>query len=366
MRYYRLPACLMGWLLLGGCSALDYYRQAVKGHLDIMSRREPVAEILVDPRRDPGLRKRLRVAQDIRAFASEELALPDNESYRSYVDLGRDAVTWNVFATEEFSLEPRLWCFPLVGCVAYRGYFSGDQAQRFAQTLRDQRLDVYVGGTTAYSTLGWFDDPLLNTMVARGETALAGIVFHELAHQVLYVEDDTAFNEAFAVAVQEEGVRRWLRRRRDAAALAAYRQALRRSQGFLDLVETTRQRLAALYASDLDAAAMREAKADLIQGMREGHARLRAQWGGYGGYDAWFDGPINNAKLVSVAVYRDLVPDFERLLRHCGGDLARFYAAVAEIGDLAPERRHQALRGASGCGPGSHHRGAEHAEKSHR
>ncbi len=355
MRYHRLPAVLLGWLVLslGGCASLDYYRQAVQGHLEIMSRREPVAEILVDPGRDAGLRGQLRVAQAIRDFASRELALPDNDSYRSYVDLGRAAVTWNVFATEEFSLEPRLWCFPLVGCVAYRGYFSRERAQGFAQTLRVQGLDVYVGGTTAYSTLGWFDDPLLNTMLARGETALAGIVFHELAHQQLYVEDDTAFNEAFAVTVQEAGVRRWLRARRGAQGLAAYEQALGRTRGFLELVQATRDRLAALYASELDAETMREAKAGLIRAMREGYARLKARWGGYGGYDAWFEGPINNAKLVSVAVYRDLVPDFERLLDRCGGDLERFYARVAELGELTPERRHRALRDAGDCGPGS-------------
>jgi predicted aminopeptidase len=354
MRHRRLPGALASWLvlLLGGCTHLDYYRQAVQGHLDIMSRREPVVDILSDPGRDAELRERLRVAQAIRAFASEELALPDNASYRSYVDLGRDAVTWNVFATAEFSLEPRLWCFPLVGCVAYRGYFFKDPAQRFARSLREQGLDVYIGGATAYSTLGWFDDPLLNTMLGRGETALAGIVFHELAHQVLYVEDDTAFNEAFAVTVQEQGVRRWLRCRRGAAELAAYEQLLQRAQGFLDLVDSTRRGLAAFYASGLEEAAMREAKAGLIQAMRDRYARLKADWGGYGGYDAWFDGPINNAKLVSVAVYRDLVPDFERLLRRCGGELARFYARVAELGDLSPELRHQALRDARDCGPG--------------
>jgi predicted aminopeptidase len=359
MRYHRLAIALGLWsvLLSGGCTSLDYYRQAMQGHLDIMSRREPVAEILADPGRDAALRARLRVAQGIRAFASKELALPDNGSYRSYVDVGRDAVTWNVFATAEFSLEPRLWCFPLVGCVVYRGYFSEDQAQRFAQALREQGLDVYVGRATAYSTLGWFDDPLLSTMLQRGETALAGIVFHELAHQVLYVDDDTAFNEAFAMTVQEEGVRRWLRRRGGATELAAYEQALRRSQGFLDLVDSVRRHLAALYASGVREAAMREAKQGLIQAMRRRYVRLKADWDGHGGFDAWFDAPINNAKLVSVAVYRELVPDFNRLLQCCGGDLARFYRRVAEIGALDPDVRHPALHDARDCGPAAAARG---------
>ena len=335
--------------LVCACGNLPYYKQAVDGHVDLMSKRKPVDEILADESSDAELTRQLEVAKQIRDFATSDLALPDNGSYRSYVDLGRDSVSWAVFATLEFSLKPKLWCFPFAGCVPYRGYFSKNDAQEFADSLSDQGYDVHVGGTTAYSTLGWFDDPLLNTMMLRGETGMAGIIFHELAHQAVYIEDDTAFNEAFAVAVQEEGVRRWLQKHRSEALLQAYERALARKQEFIALVKRTRERLQEIYASNRSEEELRTEKRETINAMRAQHQRLKDTWGGSSGYDWWFDGPINNAKLAAVSVYRDLVPDFKRLLQACGGRFTRFYLAVEQIGALDPETRLETLRSAARC-----------------
>jgi predicted aminopeptidase len=334
-------------MLVCACGNLPYYKQAVDGHFELMSKRKPVDDILADDNGDAELIRQLEVAKGIRDFASTDLALPDNGSYRSYVDLGRDSVTWAVFATPEFSLTPQLWCFPFAGCVPYRGYFSKQEAERFADGLRDEGFDVHLGGTTAYSTLGWFDDPLLNTMMLRGETGMAGIIFHELAHQAVYVEDDTTFNEAFAVAVQEEGVRRWLQAHGSAGSLQAYEQALVRKSEFIKLVRKTREHLQEVYASDRSEDELPAAKLEAFKEMRAQYQRLKDSWEGSGGYDWWFYGSLNNAKLAAVSVYRDLVPDFNRLLDACDGEFDRFYQAVERLGTLDPKTRLRTLNAAT-------------------
>jgi predicted aminopeptidase len=325
-------------MLLSGCATLSYYAQSVSGQLRLMSKREPVAELLANPALAPELRQQLALAREIRNFASLELALPDNGSYRSYVQLEQPYVVWSLFATPEFSLQPRQWCFPIAGCVPYRGYFAQAHAQAFARELRAQGLDVFVGGVPAYSTLGWFDDPLLSSMLLQGKTGTAAIIFHELAHQQVYVQDDAAFNEAFAVTVEKAGVRRWLKQHGMRQDLRAFEAAWRRRQDFFDLVEQTRARLRALYRSDIGADRMRGAKQAIIADMRAEYRKKR-RWNVFAGYDDWFEGPINNAKLAAVAIYRKLVPDFERLLASCGGDFARFYSKVAELGELARRAR---------------------------
>ena len=332
-----------------GCSTVGYYHQAIKGHLDIMARREPIAAILQDEKRDAELVDRLKQAQSIRDFASLELALPDNDSYRSYVDVGRQYVTWSVYATPEFSLTLNQWCFPVAGCVPYRGYFSRQHALEFTATLRVEQLDVYVGGVTAYSTLGWFDDPLLNTMLARDEIIMAGIMFHELAHQKVYVENDTAFNEAFATAVQQEGVRRWLRQNGSHEDLAAFTRFVQRKHAFFSLVEKTRSALAAVYDSNTGIETKRTAKRAIIADMRTQYQKLKSSWNGYEGYDRWFEEPINNAKLAAVVIYRDRVPDFVRLLNECGEDFGRFYAEVAQLGSLPRAQRYRHLAQQGNC-----------------
>jgi predicted aminopeptidase len=276
---------------------------------------------LADPDTSAELRERLATAQRIRAFAARELGLPDNGSYTSYADLRRRYVVWNVYAAPVFSVEPRRECFPIVGCASYRGFFSEQDARRYAERLRVAGNDVHIGGVPAYSTLGWFDDPLLSTFILYADAQLARLLFHELAHQVVYARDDTTFNESFAVVVEEEGVRRWLEAEGRMAELAAFRGVQARKRELAARIEAARQRLAAIYASDATSEEKLRQKA-------EEFARLRADYG------AIVPAEPNNAYLVSVSVYTQLVPEFERLLAQAGGRLPEFYAKVRELASM--------------------------------
>ncbi|MDO6460513.1 aminopeptidase [Granulosicoccaceae sp. 1_MG-2023] len=336
-------AAVFVMLTLAGCSHIAYYSQAVSGHLRLMAAREPVADVLNDPQTEEPLRRGLREAQAIRRFATERLGLPDNDSYRSFVRTGKPYVTWNVVAAPAYSLQPRQWCFPVAGCVSYKGYFAEADAQKEAAALSEQGFDVTVNGATAYSTVGWFDDPLLDTMLRGSQTRLAGLIFHELAHQQLYVAGDSRFNEAFATLVEQEGVRVWLRSQGESERLAEYEAALRRREQFTELLMQARERLIKLYASDLQTAELAGEKAAVFAQLREDYQRLRHSWGGYAGYDRWFARPLNNARLVSVATYRRLLPSFARLFRQQGEDFSAFYAAAAALGKLDKAAREQAL-----------------------
>jgi predicted aminopeptidase len=345
MRARLLLICLL-FLLLGGCASLGYYGQAVGGHVKVMQRRVPLAHAIADPVTQPATRARLQQVEQIRDFAISELGLPDNGSYRSYADLERPFVLWNVFAAPEFELTPLQSCFPLVGCLSYRGYYSESDARAYAAGLRERGYDVHVGGVAAYSTLGWFSDPVLSSMLRWSESQLAGVIFHELAHQKLYVRDDSSFNESFATAVQEEGLRRWLGRQGNEALRAAAAEETRRREDFVRLAEATRARLQQLYGSGQPSAQMRAAKAQVFADMRAEYARLRAAWGGYDGYDAWFDADdLNNAKLLAVATYHEWVPAFRQLLSDVGGDLPRFYMDAELASRLPPEIRRRWLSG---------------------
>ena len=341
VRKFPIYLSLFALPWLAACSHIPYYYQAIEGHLDLISRRERIETMLTRQELDIDLLQQLKQAREIRDFASQTLALPDNGSYRNYVDVGRQYVTWSVYATAEFSLQPKTWCFPVAGCVPYRGYFTERKAQEFARELREGGLDVYVAGVSAYSTLGWFDDPLLSTMIKRGEAAMAGIVFHELAHQRLYIKDDPSFNEGFAVVVQEAGVRRWLRQRRTQNDLEIFERTLHRQLDFYTLIEKTRKRLQAVYTSNMTEEAMRATKHRIIVTLIREYHRLKKHWGGYTGYDRWFNAPINNAKLSALAIYRDYVPILNRLLKACGEDFERFYAAVEQISRLSRAKRQQ-------------------------
>ncbi len=324
--------------LLAGCSSFGYYLQSIDGQMKLLQARRPIADVIADPATPPQLRARLERALAIRDFASRELKLPDNESYRSYADVRRRFVVWNVFATAEFSVGPQQWCFPVAGCVGYRGYFEHAAAETFAQELRGQGRDVFVSGVPAYSTLGWFDDPVLNTFVNYPEPVLARLIFHELAHQRVYVKDDTEFNESFAVAVEHEGVRRWLARHGDAKLSADFALAQQRRVQFQALVLEYRGRLTALYQSGIAPADMRARKAQAFSGMQRDYEGLRSQWGGFAGYDRFFK-DLNNAHLASVAIYTALVPQFEQLIAKHNGDLAAFYAEVEALAALGKEER---------------------------
>jgi len=339
---------LAGALLLvlagfAGCSTLGYYLQAMNGQLELSRKARPIPQVLDDERTPAELKVRLEQVQEIRGFASRELALPDNGSYRRYADLQRPFVVWNVFATEEFSVVPRQWCFPVAGCVGYRGYFAQEDAEKLAAQLRDEGLDVYVAGVPAYSTLGWMDDPVLNTFIRYPETEIARLIFHELAHQVVYLPGDSTFNESFATAVELEGVGRWLQAQGTPEQFAAFQatQAYRRE--FAGLVARFQDKLVQLYASGGDPQAMRRAKAHLFDQMRSDYRELRDQWDGFAGYDWWFDQPLNNAQVASVAIYTQLVPGFQQLLADSGGDLPRFYAAVEALAKMPEKDRVAAL-----------------------
>lgn len=338
-------------LALQGCENLSYYSQAIDGHLTVISSRKSVDRLIDDPNGSQDLREQLRLARDVRQFAIDRLALPENDSYRTFVDTQRNYVSWAVFAAPPLSLQVNLWCFPVVGCVPYRGYFSEEEANRFARKIAARGYDVYVGGVPAYSTLGWFDDPLLNTMFLYGETYVAGVVFHELAHQQVYIPDDSAFNEAFAVSVEESGTVLWLKDQSNPDALRRYRANQKRNQDFLALIVETRDNLGRIYASNRsDARKLAEKEAEIEQ-LRARYRRLKqTRWKGYNGYDGWFKLPINNARLGTISVYNDLVPDFLRLLDLCGGDYERYYAAVQQLGQLGFQQRRQALANARSCG----------------
>jgi predicted aminopeptidase len=337
-------------LTLTGCGT-TYVAQATKGQLQILTARKSITRILDDPAADPKLRERLSVVREARAFASRELGLPNNKSYTAYADLKREFVVWSVVATPEFSVDPREWCFPIVGCVAYRGYFRKESAEAFAETLRADGLDTIVGGVPAYSTLGKFNDPILNTMMIYGDDELASIMFHELSHQLVYIQDDTAFNEAFAVTVEQEGLARWLKFRGRESDLTKYQKRRARQAEGVALVARFRGELTALYGMKIGPEVMRARKAQVFARLvAELHA-LDARFGTESTLAAELDGKPNNARLASLATYYDCVPGFERLLAGDEHDLPRFYATVRSLAKLPrDERRSLLCSSTSGAG----------------
>src|SRR5512141_958788 len=331
--------------LAGGCSTLGYYAQSLRGHLAMMRAARPIPDVLADPATSEWLRQRLLRARAIRAFASRELGLPDNASYTEYADLHRPYVVWNVFATPELSLELKQWCYPVVGCAGYRGYFDRADAERTAAELRADGYEVNVAGIPAYSTLGWLPDPLLNTFIGGSEGQLASMVFHELAHQVVFVGGDTTFNESFATAVEREGVRRWLAANDDALLRQSYTEFARRRQDFVDLLLTYRERLEALYKSSVPDDAKRAGKRRLFAELKADYGELKTSWGGFAGYDRFFAQDLTNAHLASIGAYNVLIPAFDALLAREGGDLPRFYAEVRRLAGLPKDKREAELHG---------------------
>lgn len=329
-------------LTQAGCSP-GYLLQATAGQLEVIRARRPVAAVVADPATSPQVRAKLEVAGEILDFAHRDLALPDNGSYRQYADLGRPYVAWNVFAAPEFSLNLRHWCFPIAGCVAYRGYFAEEDAIAFARRLAARGDDVYVSGAAAYSTLGYFRDPLLANTLGLSDAALAGLVFHELAHQRLYVGGDTVFNESFATLVEQEGVVRWLAARGERAALCRYRDALAREAAVQQLLAEAGARLAAIYSAGGTAEDLRAAKAREIARLRAAYRGLRAGWQGPPDFDAIFDGTINNASLGALAAYDRLVGRLRVILQGEGGRLEAFYARAARLSQLDAADREEVL-----------------------
>ena len=339
---------MVGAALLAGCSAVDtvdFYWQGAAGQMDLLARARPIPEVIEGG--DRALAMRPGRVREIRAFASKELGLPDNGSYTRYTDLGRPFVLWNVFAAPSLSLKPLQWCFPIAGCVNYRGYFSEEQARAEAARLREKGDDVHVSGVPAYSTLGYFDDPVLSSFVRWPETEVARLIFHELSHQLLYVKDDSQFNESFATAVEEVGVARWLAANPNPALETQAQRNQKLREAFRGIVSNARDHLTAIYATNASDEDKRKEKLEAFAAMKADYERVKAGEPGLAGYDRWFAQDPNNASLAAIAIYTDRVPAFRELLRESGNDLPRFYEQVKAVAALPKTERDAALTAAA-------------------
>jgi predicted aminopeptidase len=330
-----------------GCSTIGYYAQSVSGHVALMRAAKPVSEWEEAASTAPALKERLALSQRIRDYATSELKLPDNGSYRRYADLGRSAAVWNVVAAPDLSLALKTWCFPIVGCVGYRGYYKQADADAEGQLLREQGLEVSVYGVPAYSTLGWMNwaggDPLLSTFIRYPEGELARLIFHELAHQVAYAAGDTTFNESFAVSVERIGGERWLTTQSSQQARDEYALYDSRRSDFRTLTMRYREQLELVYASSDNSAIKRLKKEEVMTLLRADYATMKTErWAGYSGYDGWFAN-ANNASFGVLAAYNELVPQFERLFEHEGRDFPRFYAEVKRLAAMPKDERRAAL-----------------------
>jgi predicted aminopeptidase len=330
--------------LLASCSTLNYYSQAAQGQLELLSDSRPIDDWIADPGTSSKLRLRLETARQIRRFAVSEMALPDNNSYKNYTALKRKYVLWNVVATPELSLKPLTWCFPVAGCVNYRGYYSKEAAEAYASDLKAEGNDVEVGGVPAYSTLGWFSDPLISTFINYPDAELARMIFHELAHQIVYAQGDSQFNESFASTVEEVGVERWMDRFGNPAMRDGYARYKSRKHDFLALLLKYRKALEQNYAVvDRSDNEKRAVKARLFMELKDEYQVLKGNWGGYAGYDRFFEQPLSNAHLASIATYEDFVPAFRAMLRR-DGSFPRFYKSVKRLAELDRKDRHRILK----------------------
>jgi predicted aminopeptidase len=322
--------------LLTACDSISYYAQAVQGQAAILLGREPIQRLLADPALDPRLREQLLVVESARDFAESELGLDAAGSFTTYIDPKRRHIVWNVFAAPWNSVDLISWCFPIAGCVAYRGYFSEQAAIRYANRLSTQGYDVFVGGVDAYSTLGWFKDPLPATVLRRSDPQLAGLIFHELSHQRIYVPGDTRFNESFASFVEQQGLRLWLHRQGHPEQFAGIVAALEAQQRFADFVIAYREQFRQLYAAaENNSAELETQKQRLFE-------QMRADWQqrpDADGYQAWFAGELNNARLATVGAYFDWVPAFEQIYADSGNNFEDFYQEAERLAMRPPQQR---------------------------
>ena len=350
--FWLLPVFVL--IALPGCQSIGYYSQAIKGQCSIYLGQRPIKSILADTNVPPELKEKLGLVLQLRDYAERELKLKPNGHYLKYADVHRRFVVWNVNAAPELSLEPKKWWYPVVGSLKYRGYFSEKMARKYGADIEKQGYDVFVGGVEAYSTLGWFRDPVLNTFVHNTDADLAEIIFHELSHQRVFASGDTDFNEAFATAVAEEAVQRWLRSIGNTNAMQEYLASQKRNEQFVAMIDQTRARLKTVYGDPAEAKGgtgglsdneKRAQKKRIIADLKDRYAALKAQWGGCSDYDAWFARPINNAQLNTIATYYDLVPDFRKLIRASGGDLEKFFATCTRLAKVKDkDERHAALK----------------------
>jgi predicted aminopeptidase len=328
---------------LSGCADLGYYLHVANGQLDLISKRRPIAQVVTDEETPDHLRQQLELVLKVRRFAFDQMHLPESGSYDSYADLGRPWVVKNLFAAPEFSVDPVRWCYPVAGCTRYRGFFDEARLDDFVAGLEASGHDVYVASVAAYSTLGWFDDPVLNTFVFRLQSRLVGLIIHELAHQRLYIEDDSQFNESFASAVEQIGVERWLSAHGEPGQFARYQTRKANRHRVFELIQQARQQLADLYALGLEADVMRQGKQRVIADLKQRYQDLSAGFDVKDGFSGWFARDINNAQLLSVSTYHDWVPAFLSIYRDAREDLPRFYARVEQLSELEPKSRRRCL-----------------------
>lgn len=340
---YKTGLVIVLAIMLQACSGIGYYWEKVQGHAEILNNQRAIQDVIDDPKTNTETRQRLKSAQQARLFATQVLKLPDNDSYQNYVDIQRDYVVWTVVATPPYSIEAKQWCFFIVGCLSYRGYFSKQSAEEFAAELKKQNMDVYISGTRAYSTLGWFDDPLLSTMLYKSEAYRVGIIFHELAHQQMYVENDTAFNEAFASTVELAGIKAWFEHKNDQQGFNNYSLSKKRDQAFKKLLLQTRQQLKELYATTKQPSAMQRGKENIFKKLKIKYQQLKTGWGGYSGYDKWMAKKLNNAQLALIATYNDWIPAFMALLKKSNNDFELFYNKVKQLSEKEKPQREKAL-----------------------
>lgn len=339
--FFVLVFCL---LLFSACSECGYLLQCIKGQWDLMSRARPIDEILSQKTEPQSVLDQLAKVVQLREFAINSLDLPDTGSYREYTDLERPYAIWNVVAAPELSLALNQWCFPIAGCVTYRGYFDEDSAQTLATHLSAQGFEVDVYGVKAYSTLNWFDDPVLNTFLDNDDLRFAALLFHEMSHQVVYIQNDTVFNESFAKTVEIEGLRRWLQ---SSGSHELWEKSVRReeiSADFYKFITSIRDELFLVYTSGLENSRKRLAKQEVLTRAYHDYEQLKTSWDGYEGYDSWMRRGLNNARLSSVATYYDLVPAFRTLLKQTDSDLLKFYAEVKTLGSLPENERREKLK----------------------
>lgn len=338
-------------LLLSGCTPLAYYAQAAHGQFSLLAQARPIEDWLTDPKTPERLREKLQTVREIRRFAVERLALPDSGSYKTYAQIQRPFVVWNVVATPVLSLKVRQWCFPITGCIDYRGYYSQQDAQDFADGLVKEGYDVQVSGVPAYSTLGWFDDPVMSTFINYPDGELARLIFHELAHQKIYVKGDSQFNESYATAVEEIGLDRWLQEQHDALLVERYRIFAGRKQDFLELLLKFRSELENNYESKADDSMKLQRKAAIFDELRAGYLQLKERWGGYAGYDRWFAMPLSNAHLALIGTYHDRVPAFRELFRQ-SRDFNDFFLRVKQLAAMGKTQRDEQLDRLQSASPG--------------
>lgn len=330
-------------LMLSGCADLSYYMHSINGHYAIMDKTRTIKTVLADESTDPALTQRLQLVSDIRQFAIDKLHLPESDSYTLYADLERSYALKNMFAAEEFSVAAHRWCYPIVGCAGYRGYFDEEKMRAYRDELEQQGFDVYVANVSAYSTLGWFDDPVLNTFIDWPDYRLAGLIFHELAHQHVYIKGDSKFNESFAMAVQQLGVEYWLQTRGQAEKLNMYQQQLQNRQQVINLIEQGRDNLQQLYQLEIEDEQKRLQKEQLMQQLKQDYQKLAASFKVPDGFKRWFENDLNNAQLVSISTYYTQIPIFKKIMRYHQGDFKQFLGTVKKIHTLNPVERQLCL-----------------------